>query len=87
MQWVDKQQVHNNLDPLGEMGAYTLLNLRIGVDAEHWGVALLGKNLLDEEVLTISSNMPLSETLFETNSYYSFARRPMTVALEGTFKF
>ncbi len=87
MQWVDEQQVHNNLDPLGVIDAYTLLGLRMAVEAEHWELALLGKNLLDEDVLTVSSNMPLSESLFGTNSYYSFVRRPMTVALEATVKF
>lgn len=87
MQWVDEQQVHNNLDPRGMIDPYTMLSLRVGVEAERWSVALLGKNLLDEDVLTYSSNMPLAETIFQNNAYYSMVRRPLTVALEATLRF
>jgi len=86
-QWVDKQQVHVNLDPLGEVDAFTMLDMRLALEGNHWTVALLGKNLLDEEIIAYSANMPLSETLLGTNTYYSFLRRPLTVALEGTFRF
>src|SRR5690606_10749618 len=87
VQHVDSHQTHVNLDPTGEIDAYTMVNLRLGVEAENWGVALLGKNLLDEEVITVSSNAPLSDSNFATNTHYSFVRRPLTVALEGTVKF
>lgn len=87
VQHVDSHQTHVNLDPTGEIDAYTMVNLRLGVEAENWGVALLGKNLLDEKVVTISSNAPLSDSNFATNTHYSFVRRPLTVALEGTVKF
>lgn len=86
-QWVDEQQVHVNLDPRGEIDAYTMLDARLGVEGDNWGLAILGKNLLDEEIISYSANMPLSETFFQTNSYYSFVRRPRTVAVEATFKF
>lgn len=86
-QWVDDQQVHVNLDPRGEIDAYTMLDARLGIEGDNWGVALLGKNLLNEEVISYSANMPLSEQLFSTNTYYSFLRRPRTIALEATFKF
>lgn len=86
-QWVDDQQVHVNLDPHGEIDAYTMLDARIGIEGDNWGLALLGKNLLNEEIISYSANMPLSEQLFSTNTYYSFLRRPRTLALEATFKF
>lgn len=86
-QWVDEQQVHVNLDPQGEIDAYTMVDMRLALEGDQWTLALLGKNLLDEEVIAYSANMPLSETLLRTNTYYSFLRRPMTVALEGTFRF
>lgn len=86
-QHVDSHQVHVNLDPTGEIDAYTIVNLRLGVEAENWAVAVLGKNLLDEKVVTVSSNAPLSDSNFDTNTHYSFVRRPLTVALEGTVKF
>lgn len=87
VQWVDEQQVHVNLDPRGEIDAYTMLDARLGIEGNNWGLALLGKNLLDEDIISYSANMPLSERFFATNTYYSFVRRPRTVAVEATFKF
>ncbi len=87
VQHVDKQNVHVNLDPTGAIDAYTMLTARIGIDGENWAVGLLGKNLLDEYVASYSANAPLSDSTFETNSHYTFVRRPMTIALEGTLKF
>lgn len=86
-QFVDGYQVHVNLDPKGEIDAHTLMSLRLQLGGEHWHVALLGKNLLDEAVLTYSANAPLSESSFGTNTFYSFVNRPRTVALEAAFKF
>ncbi len=87
IQQVDGHNVHVNLDPTGEIDAYTILNMRLGVEGENWAVGLLGKNLLDEEVISYSANAPLSDTIARTNTHYSFVRRPMTFALEGTVKF
>ncbi|BCD96090.1 TonB-dependent receptor [Marinagarivorans cellulosilyticus] len=86
-QFVDGHQVHVNLDPAGEIDAYTMLGLRLQIGGEHWSAAILGKNLLDEAVLTYSANAPLAESTFATNTFYSFVNRPRTVALEASFKF
>ena len=87
VQQVDGHQVHVNLDPAGEIDAHTQLAMRLGVEAENWSVALLGKNLLDEYVISYSANAPLSQSSFDTNTFYSVIRRPRTIALEGTLKF
>ncbi len=87
VQQVDGHQVHVNLDPSGEIDAYTIVNVRLGVEGDNWAVGLLAKNLLDEEVITYSANAPLSESSFGTNTHYSFVRRPATYALEGSIKF
>ncbi|MFL0800070.1 MAG: TonB-dependent receptor [Agarilytica sp.] len=87
VQQVDGHNVHVNLDPTGEIDAYTILNMRLGIEGENWAIGLLGKNLLDEKVISYSANAPLSENSFGTNTHYSFTRRPMTLALEGTVKF
>jgi iron complex outermembrane recepter protein len=87
LQQVDGHQVHVNLDPKGEIDPYTLLGLRLQLGAEHWHLALLGKNLLDEDIITFSANAPLSESTFKTNTFYSFLNRPRTVALEAAFRF
>lgn len=88
VQWVDEQQVHVNLDPNGMIGSYTDMALRIALESHHWELALLGRNLLNEDIQTYSANLPLSETITGgASSYYSFLRRPRTVAVEATYKF
>ncbi len=86
-QHVGRHQVHVNLDPRGRISAYNVVSARAGIDATHWSIALLGKNLLNEEIITYSANMPLSDANFSTNSHYSFIKRPRTIALEGTYHF
>ena len=86
-QYVADQQVHVNLDPTGEIDSYNLVNLRLALESDSWSVALLGKNLLDEYVASYSANAPLSETNFNTNTHYSFIRRPRSVAMEVAYKF
>ena len=86
-QYVDGQQVHVNLDPMGEIEGYNMLGLRLGIDAANWSVAVLGKNLLDETIVSYSGNAPLSDSQFNTNTHYSFVRRPRTIALEAAYRF
>ncbi len=86
-QWVDEQQVHVNLDPNGQIDAHILMSLRVALETEHWDLALLGRNLLDEEIISYSANVPLSETLAGSNTFYSFPRRPRTLAVEATWRF
>lgn len=86
-QRVDSHNVHTNLDPEGEIDAYGMLNMRIGVEGDYWAVGILGKNLLDESIVSYSANAPLSGKIANSNTHYSFVRRPKTIALEATVKF
>ncbi len=87
MQQVASQNVHVNLDPKGEIDPYMQLAARIGLESENWAVGILGKNLLDEYIISYSANAPLSDSTFNTNTHYSVIRRPLTIALEGTLRF
>ncbi len=87
VQHVAEQQVHANLDPKGMIDAQTMVSLRLALDADRWTIALLGKNLLDEDTISYSANAPLSDSSFDTNTHYSFVKRPRTIALEGTIRF
>jgi iron complex outermembrane receptor protein len=87
IQHVAEQQVHTNLDPKGMIDSQTMVSLRLALDAESWTIALLGKNLLDEDTISYSANAPLSDSSFDTNTHYSFVKRPRTIALEGTYRF
>ncbi|WP_299976398.1 TonB-dependent receptor [uncultured Pseudoteredinibacter sp.] len=71
--------------------AYTKVNLRVGFGAAdgQWEVALVGKNLTDEDVVTFGNVAPLSTTLTggAGAAYYAFFDRPRSVAVQGTLRF
>lgn len=71
--------------------AYTKLNLRVALGSAdgQWDVALVGKNLTDESVITFGNTAPLSTALTggKGAAYYAFFDRPRSVALQGTYRF
>ncbi len=79
------------LDPNLEQDSYTKVNARIALGAADgkWDVALVGKNLTDEEVVTFGNTAPLSTTLTggAGAAYYGFYDRPSSVAIQGTIRF
>ncbi len=86
-QYVDNHDVHTNLDPAYDIDAYTTVNMRVGINADNWSLALLGKNLTDKEVLTFVGDAPLSGSTFGTTSRYGFVKPPRTVTVEASYKF
>lgn len=68
--------------------SYELLNARFGYTAEHWDVALWGRNLTDEDTQTRGfgafGNDPRKG--YETEPYYQFGE-PRVVGLSGTYRF
>jgi len=85
--YTSEQNVHVNLDPQYEIDGYGLVDARIGIGGDRWSVAVLGKNLLDEKVITYSGNTPLSGSTFGTNTFYGFIAAPQTVTLQATMNF
>ena len=77
-----EQNVHPNLDPLYDIDAYIKVNARIALEAENWSIALFGRNLTDEKVLTYAGNAPLSGSSFGTNTFYGFVDRPATIGIQ-----
>lgn len=78
-----------NLDPLIEQDGYTKLNLRIGV-ADYdgtWEVALITKNLTDEDIITYANDTPLSSNLAQSVGHYAFVEPGTTYALQATYNF
>ncbi len=80
-----------SLDPKFKQDAYTKLNARIALSDKDdiWEVALIGKNLTDESIVTYANGLPVASVLTSGTSsgYYAFYEKPVTVALQGTFKF
>lgn len=82
-----KQNVHPNLDPLYDIDGYTKVDARLALEAENWSVALFGKNITDEKVLTYAGNAPLSGSSFGTNTFYGFVDRPATIGIQFQYDF
>ena len=76
-------------DPLLVQDAYTKTDLRLALAAEDgtWEVAVLGKNLGDERVLSFGGDTPLAGNTLGAKSNYSFWGQGRTVTLQGLFRF
>ncbi len=85
--YAGKQNVDVNLNPLYEIDSYTKVNLRIALEAENWNIALVGRNLTNEEILTYVGNTPLSGGTFGTNTFYGFVERPSVIGLQFSYNF
>jgi outer membrane receptor protein involved in Fe transport len=79
------------LDPNLEQDSYTKVNARVSIGAADgkWDVALVGKNLTDEEVISFGNTLPTTLTLSgnTATAYYAFYDRPRSIAIQGTLRF
>jgi outer membrane receptor protein involved in Fe transport len=78
-----------NLDPMAMQNSYTKLNARVGLGDlyDRWQVALIGKNLTDEQTVGYAGDAPLAQKLFHARSYYGFVDPPRSVAVEVKVRF
>jgi|CXWL01.1.fsa_nt_gi outer membrane receptor protein involved in Fe transport len=78
-----------NLDPRVEQDAYAIWNLRVALaDAdEKWEVALLGRNLTDEEVVSYANDTPLAFSQTGAPTFYGFVERSRSVTLQASYRF
>jgi iron complex outermembrane recepter protein len=80
-----------SLDPRFEQEAYTKINARIALSGndDHWELALIGKNLTDESIVSYANGLPVASTVTRGSGsgYYAFYERPRSVAIQGTIKF
>lgn len=67
--------------------AYTMYNLRLALESESWTLAVLGKNLTDEDVIEFSSTVPLSGSGLSAPAYSGFLQPPRTVAVQFEYRF
>ncbi len=91
IQYTDDYLWNPTLDPRTEQDAYTNYNARIGISAMDgtWDVAIVGRNLSDEEVVSFGGNAPLAGALTEGTgmAYYAFTNRPRSFALQARYRF
>lgn len=78
-----------NLDPRIEQDAYAIWNLRVAIASadEKWEVALLGRNLTDEQVVSYANDTPLAFSQFGTPTWYGFIERSRSVGLQASYRF
>ncbi len=76
-------------DPKLVQSSYTKVNARIGLGAEsgRWEIALLGRNLTDEDVLQFGGDAPLAGSNFGAQANYAFYAQGRTLSVQGTLRF
>jgi len=76
-------------DPALVQDAYSKVDLRVALGAEsgQWEVAVLGKNLADERVLSFGGDTPLAGGSFGAKSNYAFWGRGRTLTLQALLRF
>ncbi len=87
--FTDSYLPSQNLDKRTEQDAYAKLNMRLAVGDPDgmWEVALLGRNLTDETIVSYSNDTPLAFSQFGSPSFYGFVERPRTFAVQATMRF
>lgn len=78
-----------NLDPSTLQDSYWKVNARLALSSidGKWEVALLGRNLTDEDVVTYSNPVPLSQSAFGVLSHFGVVEQPRNFALQASYRF
>ena len=88
--YTDEYSPTQNLDSNIDQDAFTKVNARLGIDGidGDWDIALIGRNLTDQTIVTYANDTPLAASaIFETSSYYGFVERERNIAIQGTYRF
>ncbi len=74
-----------DLDPNTLHESTTQLNLRVGIGSIDgtWSVAIVAKNLTDEETMVWRNDVALTNS----NSYFGVPERPRSIAIQGRYSF
>ena len=78
-----------NLDPTTVQDSYVKVNLRLALSSADgkWELALLGRNLTDEDVVTYSNPVPLSASSFGVLTHFGSVEQQRNVALQASYRF
>lgn len=88
MMYSDEYEVANDLDPAVAQDSFTKFNARIGLSSASgtWSIALLGKNLTDEQTTTWGNDVPLAGQGFG-ETYFQHIDAPRSYELQATYNF
>lgn len=86
--FTDDYNSSQNLDPSQEQDGYVKVNARLALAdiKSGWEVALIGKNLTDEDVISYSNDTPLANSSFGSINHYGFVERPRSVAVQASYR-
>ncbi len=86
--FTDDYNSSQNLDPSQEQDGYVKVNARLALADLNsgWEVALVGKNLTDEDVISYSNDTPLANSTFKSIGHYGFVERPRSVAVQASYR-
>ncbi|MGC6511883.1 MAG: TonB-dependent receptor [Parvibaculales bacterium] len=89
MSFASEYFASSTYDPALIQDDHEKFNLRLGLTpaSERWEIALLGKNLTDEEILSFGGDTPLSGSSFGVKSNYAFYGQGRTITLQAGLKF
>ena len=78
-----------NLDPLAKQEGNEVYNVRFSLTSldDNWEVALIGRNILDESIISYAGDVPLSSSQFGTVTKYGFVQRTKSWALQAKYSF
>ncbi|MGI9287262.1 MAG: TonB-dependent receptor [Pseudomonadales bacterium] len=88
MMYSDEYEVANDLDPVLLQDSYVKVNARIQLASieQTWSIALLGKNLTDEETTTWGNDVPLAGQGFG-ETYFQHIDPPRSVEIQARYQF
>jgi len=84
--YTDEQYIDATLDDNVIQDSVTRINARIALESDSWSVALVGKNLTDEDIGSYATSTPLARIL-GTPSYTTYMERPRTIAVQAMYRF
>jgi len=87
--YTDDYDASATFDPALVQDSYSMINARVGIGADtgKWQVALLGKNLSDEKVLSFGGDTPLAGSTFGAKSNYAFYNPGRTLTVQASINF
>ena len=88
MMYSDDYQVANDQDPLLAQDSFYKINARIQLASydETWSIAILGKNLTDEETTTWGNDVPLGGQGFD-GTYFQHINAPRSYEIQARYRF
>ena len=84
--YTDEQYIDVTLDDNIIEDSVTRVNARIALESDSWSLALVGKNLSDEDIGSFATSTPLAGAL-GTPSYTTYMERPRTIAVQAMYRF